>query len=111
MDEEKFNHFVDRLSKLYNDPELQSRPELKKLLLDSAGRLNNDEEFGKVVYDLSHAISETYVKTHDVPKCLVEFYNEIQKDVKAGKYDDTNIRNYFIGTGLISLSISFGGFH
>ena len=110
MDDEKLNAFISQLSKLYEDTDVKKNPALQKVLLDTASRLNRDEDFGKVVSDLSHAISQRYVAHHDVPVVLIKFYNQIQKDVQAGKYDDTNIRNYFIGTGLISLSISFGGF-
>ncbi|WP_318766623.1 bacteriocin immunity protein [Lactiplantibacillus carotarum] len=111
MDDEKLNQFINQLSQLYQDPAVKARPKLQQLILAHAQRLNNDEPFGVVVSDLSHQISEYYVATHDLPDILVQFYNQIQKDVQAGKYDDTNIRNYFIATGLISLSISFGGIH
>ncbi|RRK09800.1 bacteriocin immunity protein [Lactiplantibacillus garii] len=110
MSDEKLNAMINQLSQLYQDGDVQKNPELRAMIQNAANRLNNDEDFGKVVSDLSHAISQRYVAHHDVPKAMIVFYNQIQKDVQAGKYDDTNIRNYFIATGLISLSISFGGF-
>lgn len=110
MTDEKLNAFITQLSDLYQQPEIKRVPALRALLLTAANRLNQDEDFGQVISDLSHAISQRYVAHHDVPDVLVQFYNQIQTDVQAGKYDDTNIRNYFIATGLMSLSISFGGF-
>lgn len=81
---------MDELSTAYSDPDVKKKPELQKMILNSAKKLNNGDDYKLVSTRLCKAIALSYIENQkDYPGAIIKLHNQIKND--ATKYDGVAI--------------------
>jgi len=87
---EKVNLVMDQLSKAYGDADVKKRPDLAKLILDSAKELEKSQDVDLVSSRLCKKITLSYLAgAKDFPKAVIILFNQLKG--KEMKYDGTAI--------------------
>lgn len=95
--DEKVKMMMNELDKAYNDPEINKRPDLKKMVLDYAIELNKSQNVDLVSTRIVKRISLEYLENkQDFPKSLMDVYYASKG--KAAKYDGIALAAMFAGT-------------
>lgn len=83
---EKVSIMMDQFSTAYNDPDTKKRPDVAKLILDSAKELEKNQNVDLVATRLAKKITLSYLaNSKDYPKAVIVLFNQLKG--KEMKYD------------------------
>ena len=92
----KVNEMMNLLDKAYNDPAINKRPDLKKMILDYAMELDKEKNVDLFSTRISKRISLEYLENkQDFPKTIMDIYFATKG--KAMKYDSTAFAAFAAG--------------
>jgi len=92
----KVNEFMDKLSVAYDDPAINKRKDLKKMILEYATELDKTENVDMLSSKLCKRISLEYLSNkNDFPKTIIDLFNYCK--IYETKYDGIALSAILLG--------------